>query len=274
MPANSKVVIHWSKEFKKKTNAGMAYVCLGRTEQLKDIYIRGKVDPAGIHASPEALEESKRLQTIFDQRVQIMNEKRERYWKISYLNVASLRSKTNDVQKDNFLANSDIFGLGETWLEQGETVIFNGFDGQFANYGQGKGVSTFSSMDYILKHSVSSNFFSAIHLRTEKFDVIFVYISSNCDKQEIFGLMADWIENERPTTIIGDVNMDFRKDCKIAKFLEEKGFQQLIKKATCVTGSLIDQVYANQALMSCNVETEQCSVYYSDHDIITIYIPK
>ena len=35
----------------------MAYVALGRSEELKDIYIKGKVDPEGIHASPEALAE-------------------------------------------------------------------------------------------------------------------------------------------------------------------------------------------------------------------------
>ena len=48
----------------------MAYVALGRSEELKDIYIKGKVDPKGIHASPEALAETIRLQTIFDNRVE------------------------------------------------------------------------------------------------------------------------------------------------------------------------------------------------------------
>ena len=69
IPANSKVVVHWSNEFKRRTNAGMAYVSLGRSTRLKDIYIKGKVDPQGIHASPEALEETERLQSIFDQNI-------------------------------------------------------------------------------------------------------------------------------------------------------------------------------------------------------------
>ena len=46
----------------------MAYVALGRTEQLKDIYIRGQVGPEGIHASEVALEETNRLQRMFDER--------------------------------------------------------------------------------------------------------------------------------------------------------------------------------------------------------------
>ena len=48
--ANSKVVVHWCKEFSYETNAGMAYVSLGRSEQIKDIYIKGKVQKEGIHA--------------------------------------------------------------------------------------------------------------------------------------------------------------------------------------------------------------------------------
>ena len=52
----------------------MAYVCLGRCQEKKDIYIKGKVDPEGIHASPEALEETKRLDKIFDENVQEQND--------------------------------------------------------------------------------------------------------------------------------------------------------------------------------------------------------
>ena len=64
IPSNSKVVIHWSGKFKSRKNAGMAYVALGRSEELKDIYIKGEVDPKGIHASPEALEETKRIEFL------------------------------------------------------------------------------------------------------------------------------------------------------------------------------------------------------------------
>ena len=103
MPANSKVVIHWSREFQWKKNAGMGYVSLGRSEQLKDIYIKGKVDPLGIHANPDALEETRRLQNIFDQRIQSLNEKKENFWRISYLNVRSLKGKIMDVSKDKLM---------------------------------------------------------------------------------------------------------------------------------------------------------------------------
>ena len=87
-------------------------MCLGRSRQLEDIYIKGKLDKEGIHASPEALEETHRLQAIFDENVNKLNEQAQRFWKISYLNVRSLNGNEENVRKDNFLMESDIFVLG------------------------------------------------------------------------------------------------------------------------------------------------------------------
>ena len=241
---------------------------------MKDIYIKGKVDPLGIHANPDALEETKRLQSIFDQRIQSLNEKKENFWRISYLNVRSLKGKIMDVSKDTSLMDADVFALGETWLEEGESISFDGYEGHFANHGRGKGVSAYSKMKSTQLNSVTSDTFSAITLRTEKFDIIFVYISSGCSKIEVFKHLEKCIDKERPTAIMGDTNMDFLKECKINDFLENKGFQQLVQRATRESGSLIDHVYANESLRSLDITTEQCSAYYSDHDVITINISK
>ena len=92
---------------------------------MKDIYIKGKVDPLGIHANPDALEETKRLQNIFDQRIQSLNEKKENFWRISYLNVRSLKGKVMD-PPPNFItsltaqgttSNFSLFSLTFSLLE-------------------------------------------------------------------------------------------------------------------------------------------------------------
>ena len=61
---------------------------------------------------------------------------------------------------------------------------------------------------------------------------------------------------------------------RLNEFLENKGFQQLVQCATRESGSLIDHIYANEALRSLDITTEQCSAYYLDHDVITLNIPK
>jgi hypothetical protein len=259
----------------------MGYVALGRNTDMNNIFIKGKVDPEGIHASPQALQETIRLQAIFDQRIDKLAAQNKEFWKISYLNVRNgITCHYKDIKIDNFLMSSDIFALGETCLEPTETVSLNGYQEYLASHGRGKGVAVFSKMECASRpvvNSVSSDIFSAIHFRTVMFDAIFVYWSSGCRKEEeteILSLLDTWIVKERPTTIIGDVNMNFSQDCKLNTFLERKGFQQLIKKATCETGSLIDHIYANEGLRALDISTEQCSAYYSDHDIITILIPK
>ena len=152
----------------------MAYVALGRSEELKDIYIKGKVDPKGIHASPEALAETIRLQTIFDNRVEEIGTQKENFWKVSYLNVRSLKCHKEDVEIDNFLTSSDIFALGETWLKENESIPVQGYKEYNANYGKGKGVSVYSKMDDTNRpvvNSAKSRIFSAIHYREVKFSL-------------------------------------------------------------------------------------------------------
>ena len=253
----------------------MAYVALSRSEELNDVYIKGILDRDGIHASPEALEECYRLQNIFDQNMSKMNERAEKYLQISYLNVRSLRGfHREDVKKDNFIMSADVFSLGETHLEKGEEVQFDGYAGFFASHGKGKGVSAFSKTECILFNSIASENYSAIQLRFPKFDAIFLYLSSGCNKDKVLGILDEWMEIGKATVIMGDVNIDYCKDDKFIKSLENAGFQQLIQSPTRVSGSVIDHIYINEELSSLNVSTQMEGAYYSDHDIVTLYIEK
>ena len=132
----------------KGLQKGMAYVMLGRSSRLQDIFIAGELDVNEIKCDPNALEESNRLDEIFDQSVEQEQERRFQHWKISYLNVRSMKAAdghAKDVAKDNFIMDSDIFGLGETWLEEDQEVQFEGFSGYFANFGSGKGIAGYFS---------------------------------------------------------------------------------------------------------------------------------
>ena len=47
-----------------------------------------------------------------------------------------------------------------------------------------------------------------------------------------------------------------------------------IQKPTFDKGTLIDHIYVNQALIDLGVFTEQEAAYYTDHDIVTLFIAK
>ena len=70
----------------------MAYVMLGRTELLNDMYIAGDFNVEQIKCDQFALAESKRLLEMFDNSQTEQLEKRAGLWKISYLNVRSMKS--------------------------------------------------------------------------------------------------------------------------------------------------------------------------------------
>ena len=109
------------------------------------------------------------------------------------------------------------------------------------------------------------NLFSSLY-RTNQFDAIFLYWSSGCSKEEdeeILNLLDSWIIKDRPTVMMGDVNMNFSEESKITKFFKDfkdkkKEFTQLITMST----------YVNEALKNLGVTTQQFSAYYTDHDVI------
>ena len=113
-----------------------------------------------------------------------------------------------------------------------------------------------------------------MYLKADKFELIFLYLSDGFNKEDLFNLLERWINDKTPTAVMGDVNWDFYEDCKMKKFMETKRFHQLIEKATCDTGNLLDHIYVNEALMSLKVTSQQSAAYYTDHDIISLFIPK
>ena len=103
-----------------------------------------------------------------------LKEQATKYLKVSYLNVSSLKCHYDDVRNDNFMMSSDIFSLRETWLVPGEERKFDGYTGTFASHGRGKGVAAFHKVECIQVNSTAAEKYSAIHLRNEKFDMIFL----------------------------------------------------------------------------------------------------
>ena len=97
-----------------------------------------------------------------------------------------------------------------------------------------------------------------------------------CKREELFHLLDMWVEQDVPIAIIGDVNENLEKNKKqpILNKMTSMGFEQQIKESTCQTGSLIDHLYLNNAMKAKNISTTVDAVYYSDHDMVSLYIPK
>ena len=67
---------------------------------------------------------------------------------------------------------------------------------------KGKGVSTFYNIECAPVNSITSEKYSGIQLRFVKFDAIFLYLSSGCNKEEILNHLESWVVEKRPTVIM------------------------------------------------------------------------
>ena len=185
----------------------MAYTLFGRSQRLKDIHIYGGFEVDGIKCDQNALQETKRLENIFDDAQRVKTMKKANHWKISYMNICSLNAHLDDLAVDNEVNDSDVIGLGETWMEQNKTIEFQDFEGHFASFGRGKGQAAFSRIPLSSQPEiVASSEFSAIFLSTCHFNMIFLYLSQNYDITYVSNVVGNWIEKDIPTVVMGDIN--------------------------------------------------------------------
>ena len=270
------LVIHWNK----KLTDGMALVMLSRATRVEDVHIVGDFDRNSIKTDTVyALPETERLQNIFDEKEAEESAENEKHFKISYINVQSVKSLNGhrqDVMRDDALLEADILGLGETWLENGQTVDLEGYSGYFASSGNGKGVAGFSKFQLTSEPELlSTKDCSGIFFKTQEFDVIYLYLSEGYNKNSVFPMLDGWIRDDVPTVVMGDMNEDLlQKKSKVKDHLSCKGFTQLVEKATFDKGSLIDHIYINEPMMLKTVSIDQTPAYYSSHDIITLNVSK
>ena len=259
---------------------------LGRSQQLEDVYIiekPHKFDPSHIRMSPEAFKETMRIHKEFEA---IKAEKAiffKEHFTICFLNVNRLKPHLQHIMNDQAIENADVFAFGETWMQPEDTLNLREFESIQVNLGNGKGIAA------IIKNSILSLFrdsdiscltdtskqFSAILIRTSNVDLIFLYLSQGFEWKELQSLLNHWISEEKCVAILGDMNIDFlTSNHKFLKYMSRKGFKQLIEKPTHERGNLIDHIYVNRNLLDKGPIHSQRGVYFSDHDIITLHIPK
>ena len=98
--------------------------------------------------------------------------------------------------------DSDIFSLGETWLEKDDIVEFDNYTSYLANFGNGKGVAGYTKLELIgPPETVSSQTYSAIFIKTRCFHIIFLYLSRDVYivftiSKRTFLILAFWFDIE------------------------------------------------------------------------------
>ena len=245
---------------------------LGRSECLEDLWIAGEFDISGIKYSELAKKESERLANEAQLAIDSSFYAKDSCTFITFLNARSLRKHQQDIMNDPELMKSAILGIAETHLNEYEEVHLEGFEGSFVNGGKGKGVAAFIKVPIIASTKTLHPSFSAILLELENIKIAFVYMASQTNMEEVNLYLGPMLQDkEKPTIIFGDMNFHFtEKQHQLKSFFEDLGFQQIIDKVTHDEGHTIDHIYTSDLRILSKENVFLKTLYFSDHDALSI----
>ena len=81
------------------------------------------------------------------------------------------------------------------------------------------------------------------------------------------------ISPNKATVVMGDVNWHYPDSHPMKNYMKSNGFYQFIRRATHEGGQIIDHLYISRHLKDTKMAMNQLSTYYSDHDVLKLYVP-
>ena len=129
-------------------------------------------------------------------------------------------------------------------------------------------VSSFEHVTDVKRPNFQITMFSSLLL-----DSIHVYRSADGSLPEVRDHLQELVNPARSVLISGDFNICLDKEPKniITSYLQQQGFQQLVKEATHDEGGRIDHIYFKQTPeLEADAELLHHHPYYSDHDALCL----
>ena len=279
---------------------GMAYVMLGRVQNLDQLILRWSYDP---EPKADATSEQARLKgnikaakKIQANKTAMMEAKKmsekalnhnidesifKKGLKIASLNVqGGLVSRLADLEADKSIyKNCDIICLQETGPLKSKPNL-EGYICEHGGNGHKRGVAILMKEEMAKQMTkrpliVSKDFFQCMKLSFKTLDLITVYRANNqpsASFKEFVCIMEKGIDSKRPTILCGDYNFDQKRDNGFTQMLKTKKFQQIVKEPTTYRGYCIDHVYHNFESEEEKVEYKLCYNGYSDHEAVCVRI--
>ena len=146
----------------------------------------------------------------------------------------------------------------------------DGYKSHFNSIGAGKGLAIYMN-DKEFKPSMDfmENKMQITKIESADLQVITIYRSEQGSTQVLIDYLEMMIDLEVATVICGDFNICYKANRKnrVTKFIESKGFKQLMQAATHIKGRNIDHFYFRPGgLIEEDPHIYRYSPYYTDHD--------
>ena len=201
------------------------------------------------------------------------------YLNLMHLNIRTIDRKLNDIQNDNLFISADIISFNETHLcpinnltgsMLGLKEDYTIFRHDHNNSGDGVSLLVKSTLNPVC--ITMNDSYEAVGVQISnpvEMVIISIYRPPSvhmCKFTNEMASIADQFKNSQ-TCIVGDFNEDVllssNRICCL--MFASHRFKQIVTKATCDSGTLIDHVY-----VSCRprIVTDVMDCYYSDHDFV------
>jgi hypothetical protein len=249
-------------------SAGQAYVIFSRVQSLSQLHLLS-FSPGKIRIDSKAIEETT------DMRIRALNacihpwmESTSDMFKILCLNIRSLQKHFPDILNHSLLMESNIFCFTETHLKPNREyhLELENYRTFLACAGPGKGVGIYvhNTIHVTSQHSHISPVFQLVSLDLGSIILTCVYrsTSSNQNLTEIFNIIQNFADLERPNVICGNFNIS--PNNSLFSSLKPLGYDQFVKFPTHDKGNVLDHLYTNVK----NVEYFIHSLNFTDHDAI------
>ena len=257
-------------DLRRVMEAAQTYVMLCSVQSLNQLFILESIVPKKIYASDIALNELNRMTDTA-----IQNKKT---WNTAIsCNIRSLSHNFQSFITTPNILKSDVICLQETWLTKLNRPQYSieGFEKHFNSVGRGKGIVTYFRDIYSFVADVKKDQYQMTKVSSNALDVINIYRSSNADSTQFLIDFSKIFDFTKPTLVLGDFNICWKleRTHSIMRFMEGKGFQQLVSSVTHMEGRQIDQVFLfdPENCDTSSLEVTQQSSYFSDHDILYVY---
>ena len=265
---------------KGRYKPGEAYVAFSRVRTLEKLHIINYTQNQ-IHMSEHVEKEMERLRkNILPQMPLNLFQNVPGGVKLLHINIGNFKTKIADIKNDDIFQNADIIALNETHLQHSDTltpdmiglsqdrIIVHCYHNN-----RGGGVALITNTNLNPKHIRMQTILEIVVVQISEpmqIIVISVYRPPSTPLDVFINGMLEIIAQFQnvPICVVGDLNEDvsITSNTHCCTMLKLQGLQQMIKKPTHDSGTIIDHVYVSHTLNTIQTDVKDC--YYSDHDFI------
>ena len=151
-----------------------------------------------------------------------------------------------------------------------KAIPIDGFKAHFNSSGPGKGLAIYLK-DKMFEPTVDikEEKMQLTKIESSDLQVIILYRSEQGSTLKLIEHLETMIEERIATVICGDFNICYKtnRNNRVTKFIETKGFKQLMQAPTHIKGRNIDHFYFRSGgLINEDPHIYRYSPYYTDHD--------